>query len=218
MRALVALAVIALIAFAAATVVEDPEIEIWSFDRFTEYVSSLPEDQRHRDPNITNPNVAPHASFASWSRENCMNVANTWFKAGVKYNWSPTTLQLVTSQGNYAGKYRSDCSGFVSACWNYQPPGYTTRDIPANTISASQLQPCDAILNRGSHIAMFYKTDGAKKIFVEECGHSCCGSQNSCPGRCQPGATCSEYCDGCPVQHLVRSDFSKYTFVRRPGW
>ena len=68
MRALVALAVIALIAFAAATVVEDPEIEIWSFDRFTEYVSSLPEDQRHRNPNITNPNVAPHASFASWSR------------------------------------------------------------------------------------------------------------------------------------------------------
>lgn len=57
-----------------------------------------------------------------------------------------------------------------------------------------------------------------KMIFVEECGHSCCGSQNTCPGKCGTATKCDEYCPGCPVQHLVRSNFAGYTPVRRKGW
>lgn len=36
------------------------------------------------------------------------------------YSWSETTYQYVKSG---KGKYRSDCSGFVSATWDVDPPG-----------------------------------------------------------------------------------------------
>lgn len=64
------------------------------------------------------------------------------------------------------GKYRSDCSGFVSAAWNYAPPGYTTSTMPANTLpSINSLLPCDAILKRSSHIALFYKKEGCTQPY-----------------------------------------------------
>lgn len=69
----------------------------------------------------------------------------------------------------YIGKYRSDCSGFVSAAWNHPPPGYTTQTMPVQALkSFNDLQPCDAILKRGSHIAMFFKKENGTSFFIRQ--------------------------------------------------
>ncbi len=53
--------------------------------------------------------------------------------------------------------YRTDCSGFVSMCWQLPTPGHTTSTLPgvSSTISRGELQPGDAILCPGTHVVLF---------------------------------------------------------------
>ena len=53
--------------------------------------------------------------------------------------------------------YRTDCSGFVSMCWQLSKPGLTTSTMGgvSHSISKNDLQPGDALLCEGKHIALF---------------------------------------------------------------
>jgi len=113
----------------------------------------------------------------AWTRDDCVKVAQTWEAGNVPYSQSTkyNTKQYVTTG---KGPYRSDCSGFVSAAWDLSTPGFTTRDIPHQTISSGQLIRCDALLNAAHHIALFWGWADAQKtrpIVVEEysTGHFC---------------------------------------------
>jgi len=155
----------------------------------------------------------PAAPAAGWNRDNCAQVAQKWLAAKVKYDW----------RANGPDGYRADCSGFVSACWGFKAPGYTTASIPGQQISASGLQKCDALLRRGSpgHIALFWGwASSGKPLVIEECGHtaSCCSSGYTCPGSCQQGGKCNEYCPGCPIQQRSWSGVGSYQPFRRNGW
>jgi len=159
------------------------------------------------------------AGGGGWSRTDALNVAAAWVKAGVLYSWSETTLQWVSSG---QGPYRSDCSGFVSACWNEPPPGYVTQSFPCYQIDASDLQPGDALLDPAEHVALFIGWHASgQPIVIEECGHvpACCGSQATCPGACGSYTDCNEYCPGCPIQvHTWPEIYSGFYPCRRNGW
>jgi len=157
-----------------------------------------------------------------WNRTMCEKVASLWNWFHIQYNWSPTTDQFVLSG---PGLYRSDCSGFVSAAWNFPPPGYVVDDMPCYPISASQLSRCDALQHMGQggdgHIALFWGWDGSNPIVMEECGHfsDCCGNQATCPGSCGSSTSCNEYCPGCPIQLRSWSGgLQGFQPVRRNGW
>jgi len=140
----------------------------------------------------------------AWNRTDCEKVAGAWLSASVRYDWTANTKQYVTTG---KGLYRADCSGFVSACWDYAPPGQSTRDIKVDFISMSEMKRGDAFLHRidgVGHIALFWdwEVKNEKPIVVEECGHmsSCCGNKATCPGACGSASNCNEYCPGCPIQ------------------
>lgn len=58
--------------------------------------------------------------------------------------------------GSHDG-YRTDCSGFVSMCWQLSKPGQTTSTLHnfANNITKNDLLPGDAIICEGHHVALF---------------------------------------------------------------
>lgn len=76
------------------------------------------------------------------------------------------------------GKYRCDCSGFVSYTWKLTSSGGgpTTRALPSycsHLSSWDELQPGDAILNPGDHVLMFVKWSGkGHNNFVQAACHS----------------------------------------------
>lgn len=61
------------------------------------------------------------------------------------------------SQSGTHDGYRTDCSGFVSMCWQLSKPGLTTSTMGSvsHSISKNDLQPGDALLCEGKHIALF---------------------------------------------------------------
>jgi hypothetical protein len=73
--------------------------------------------------------------------------------------------------------YRSDCSGLVSWAWELPAPGRVTGEFApfqtdiTHTISASSLQPGDAV-NNSDHIMLFkgWVTPGKRASFIEEPG------------------------------------------------
>lgn len=69
-----------------------------------------------------------------------------WVDKHVPYN----------QQGTHDG-YRTDCSGFVSMCWELSKPGLTTSTLHtvANNITKNELQPGDALLCPGHHVVLF---------------------------------------------------------------
>jgi len=156
----------------------------------------------------------------SWNRTDALDVAAAWVNARVKYSWTAAVSQWVT---HGQGPYRSDCSGFVSATWNVAPPGDVTQSFPCYQISASDLQPGDALLNPSQHVALFtgWHSSGVPNV-IEECGHTsqCCGSDETCPGACGSSAyNCDEYCPGCPIQeHTWPSILDGFHPCRRNGW
>lgn len=70
--------------------------------------------------------------------------------------------------GSYDG-YRTDCSGFVSMCWELARPGLTTSTLGSvsRTISKDELQGGDALLNEGSHVVLFAGwADGSRSTYI----------------------------------------------------
>lgn len=98
---------------------------------------------------------------ATTDRNEVVRRAQTWVDARVPYN-----------QGRYYNGYRQDCSGIISMAWNIGTSAVTsTLGNYANTINKDDLQPGDAINNRGygnyGHVVMFKAwLDGAKTRFI----------------------------------------------------
>lgn len=80
------------------------------------------------------------------SRSAMISKAQYWVDKHVPYDQS----------GRFEG-YRTDCSGYVSACWQLSQPGPTTSQMLSysHEITKSQLQPGDALLCPGTHIVLF---------------------------------------------------------------
>jgi len=108
-----------------------------------------------------------------WSREDAVTVAKTWlkYKKRTPFAEVPKVKQYIT---HGKGNYRTDCSGFVSACWNAPPPGFTTYSVKYKKIKRANMIRGDAMLcslcYRGiHHIALFWgwAKDG-RVVVVEE--------------------------------------------------
>jgi hypothetical protein len=102
---------------------------------------------------------------AAWTRADCKKVADVWLQHKVIYSQTPKVRQYI-SHGQ--GLYRPDCSGFVSAAWDYNPPGMTTSTFKVDKIHAKHLTRCDALLKRSGHIALFWGWNKGLPVVVEE--------------------------------------------------
>lgn len=66
--------------------------------------------------------------------------------------------------------YRTDCSGFVSMCWQLPKDGPSTSEFPNYSvkITKNDLQPGDAMLCEGHHIVLFAGwKDSGKTQYVD---------------------------------------------------
>ncbi len=82
-----------------------------------------------------------------------------WVDKNVPYSQSKT----------YDG-YRTDCSGFVSMCWQLPKDGPSTSEFPNYSlkITKNDLQPGDAMLCEGHHIVLFAGwKDSGKTQYVD---------------------------------------------------
>lgn len=80
------------------------------------------------------------------SRQTMISRGQNWVDKHVPYSQSKT----------YDG-YRTDCSGFVSMCWELSKPGLTTFTMHtvAHNITKAELQPGDAMNCDSHHIVLF---------------------------------------------------------------
>lgn len=75
-------------------------------------------------------------------------------------SWTSKIPAIAYSQSsyyeNFFGRYRQDCSGYVSMAWALRS-SYTTYTLPqvSYQISKGQLAPGDAMLNLSSHVLIF---------------------------------------------------------------
>ena len=91
-------------------------------------------------------------------RGTVINRGQAWVNAHVPYNQG----------GTYDG-YRTDCSGFVSMCWELSKPGLTTSTLggASTRISKGQLAAGDAILCASTHVVLFAGwADGSQSSYV----------------------------------------------------
>jgi hypothetical protein len=80
------------------------------------------------------------------SRDAVLARAQRWIDTPVAY-----------SQKKYFSSYRTDCSGYVSMCWETGRSWTTaTFHAVATKIKVANLKPGDAMLRPGSHIRLFY--------------------------------------------------------------
>jgi hypothetical protein len=103
-------------------------------------------------PEGSTENATESVKLAARSRHDVLVCAQSWINEHVMY--SQTHYHT-----NKCGRYRQDCSGFVSMCWHL-PTSYTTATIlqVAHRISWTQLLPGDALWHRSAHeghIALF---------------------------------------------------------------
>ena len=73
------------------------------------------------------------------------------------------------NQGGSHDGYRTDCSGFVSMCWELSKPGLTTQTMHtvSHSITKSELLEGDAIICESTHVLLFEKwSDSSKTHFV----------------------------------------------------
>lgn len=86
------------------------------------------------------------ASALAIPRTTVLARAHSWVKKPVKY-----------SQSKYHLGYRTDCSGYVSMCWDTKRSWSTaTFHAVTHPISVSELKPGDAMLRKGYHIRLFH--------------------------------------------------------------
>lgn len=92
------------------------------------------------------------------ARSTMISRGQVWVDKHIPYSQTKT----------YDG-YRTDCSGFVSMCWELDKPGLTTFTMHtvAHNITKDQLQPGDAMNCDSEHIVLFAGwTDSAKTHYV----------------------------------------------------
>lgn len=92
------------------------------------------------------------------ARSTMIARGQSWVDKHVPYN----------QQGSYDG-YRTDCSGFVSMCWELARPGLTTFTMHtvAHNIEKGALAPGDAMNCDSRHIVLFAGwTDGSQSKYV----------------------------------------------------
>ena len=91
------------------------------------------------------------------TRSTIIARGQSWVDQHVPYN-----------QGKHDG-YRTDCSGFVSMCWELARPGLTTFTMHtvAHNIEKGALAPGDAMNCDSRHIVLFAGwTDGSQSKYV----------------------------------------------------
>jgi hypothetical protein len=100
--------------------------------------------------------LAPAGALAI-TRNTTLSRAQKWVDAPVKY-----------SQSKRHNGYRTDCSGYVSACWATGTSWSTSSfHHVTHKISRASLQPGDAMLKKGYHVRLFYGwLDEAKTQYV----------------------------------------------------
>ncbi len=92
------------------------------------------------------------------ARSTMIARGQSWVDKHVPYN----------QQGTYDG-YRTDCSGFVSMCWELARPGLSTFTMHtvAHNIDKGALAPGDAMNCDSRHILLFAGwTDGSQSKYV----------------------------------------------------
>lgn len=92
------------------------------------------------------------------NRGTVVSRARNWVDRGVPYSQSAWT------SGPDGGRYRQDCSGFVSMAWKLGD-SKTTRTLPqvSRRINKNDLRAGDILLNIQNHAVIFDKwTDGSR--------------------------------------------------------
>ena len=102
---------------------------------------------------------------ADVSRKEVLRRGRSWITERVMYS------QTEYHRNRY-GRYRRDCSGYVSMCWLLDR-SYTTATIMqvAHRIPRNQLRPGDALWRRkdnSGHIALFRARDSKGRVVVWE--------------------------------------------------
>lgn len=108
-------------------------------------------------PELSQENLT-HQNLKCIARSTIVARGQDWVDKKVPYN-----------QGGTHDGYRTDCSGFVSMCWELSKPGLTTQTMHtvASNINKDQLAPGDALNCDSEHIILFAGwADGAKTHFV----------------------------------------------------
>lgn len=100
----------------------------------------------------------PKEELKCVARGTMIQRGQSWVDKHVPYNQG----------GSYEG-YRTDCSGFVSMCWELAKPGLTTFTMHtvAHNINKDELAPGDALNCDSRHIVLFAGwADGSKSQYV----------------------------------------------------
>ncbi|MCE5204174.1 MAG: cell wall-binding repeat-containing protein [Actinomycetia bacterium] len=95
-------------------------------------------------------------AYATISRTLAMQRAQRWVDLTIPY--SQTLYRTADGAAASASTgWRTDCSGFVSMCWNTSKPGYSTRTLNtiAQPITKEALQPGDALVAYDRHAVLF---------------------------------------------------------------
>lgn len=109
--------------------------------------------------------IAPEAPEANLKKDLKCVARSTMIARG--QNWVDKHVPY-NQQGSYDG-YRTDCSGFVSMCWELPRPGLTTFTMHtvAHNIEKGALAPGDAMNCDSRHIVLFAGwTDGSQSKYV----------------------------------------------------
>ncbi|HEX9094003.1 MAG TPA: hypothetical protein VF902_08470, partial [Coriobacteriia bacterium] len=114
------------------------------------------------------------ASAFAITRAGVLERAQTWIDSPVPY-----------SQLRYFGGYRTDCSGYVSMCWQ-TGTSWSTRSVyrVSRPIAAEELKPGDAMLKAGYHIRLFYgwvDAEHTRYVAYEQTGPATTSSIKSMP-------------------------------------
>jgi Repeat of unknown function (DUF346) len=96
-----------------------------------------------------------YGSNQPMSRDAMLTRAQSWIDAHVMYSES-------ACYSNSYGSYRTDCSGYVSMAWGLYH-SYTTSTLGSvsTPIARADLQPGDALLDAGTHVALFVRWSDA---------------------------------------------------------
>ena len=110
------------------------------------------------EPGTLGQNLAQEQKVGCINRDTIVKRGQDWVDKHVPYN-----------QGGTHDGYRTDCSGFISMCWELSKPGLTTQTMHtvASNISKDQLLHGDALNCDSEHIILFAGwSDSSKTHFI----------------------------------------------------
>lgn len=95
-------------------------------------------------------------AFAAISRTLVMQRAQRWVDLAIPYSQT-AYRDLDGATATVSTGWRTDCSGFVSMCWNTSKPGYSTRTLDdiSDLVTKEALQPGDAMVAYDRHAVLF---------------------------------------------------------------